>query len=97
MMNAVVSRGFIKTCEGERLINRICRHFRHKVEVAMTQDGGIVRFAEGFCQLEKQSAGIAVECGAYSEGELEDIKHTLIRHLPQFTNDTSVQVNWACQ
>lgn len=94
MMDAIVSCGFIVTGESERLIGRLCRHFRHKVDVAFTQNGGVVRFAEGQCQLEKISSGIAVQCSARSEVDLEDIKHTLVRHLPQFATDSSVCVNW---
>lgn len=76
-----------------RLINRLGKHFRHKIEAEWTETDGVLTFSIGVCRL---AAGndLVLTCQSDTEKELEELGQVVASHLIRFSGDEVAEVHW---
>lgn len=88
-MNAQVA-----TTNPARLINRLCKHFRHKIDVEWNDVEATLTFPMGACYLTSGSGVLRLECRAANETELEEVGQVVSSHLIRFAGDEVEAVAW---
>ena len=88
-MNAQVS-----TANPSRLINRLCKHFSHKIEAEWTETNGLLTFSIGECRLNTLNGALALECQSPTAEELEELGQVVASHLIRFAGDEVTEVQW---
>jgi len=77
-----------------RLINRLGKHFRHKIEAEWTETDGVLRFSIGVCWLTAEDNELRLECQSDTEKELEELGQVVASHLIRFAGDEVTEVHW---
>ena len=77
-----------------RSMNRLAKHFSHRLPVSRAEDHARIDFPEGSCTLAAAATTlrIDIECGAAAT--LERYQEVVARHLVQVTPDEAVDVRW---
>lgn len=88
-MNAQVA-----TTNPARLINRLCKHFRHKIDAEWNEVEATLKFPAGECYLAAGSGLLRLECRASNETELETVGQIVSSHLIRFSGDEVEEVAW---
>ena len=88
-MNAKVT-----TEESGRLINRLCKHFSHKIKAEWTESEGLLTFSIGQCQLSDRDDHLFLACSATSESELQELGEVVASHLIRFAGAEVNEVQW---
>lgn len=88
----VDSRALVETDAGQRLINRLCRHWAHKLEV--DADSGHVVFPGGECWMKASDAQLSVDLKAEDAETLERLKGVVASHLERMAGKEPVSVVW---
>lgn len=99
--------GNVNTNNGAKYIERMCKHFQHKVKAGWIEHSGWVEFAEGTCKLDYLATDTASTihssnnsvlrfcCQSDSEQYLQEIVDTIDRHLSRFSKAEELVVTWA--
>ncbi|WP_296934641.1 DUF2218 domain-containing protein [uncultured Marinobacter sp.] len=77
-----------------RLINRLGKHFRHKIEAQWTETDGVLTFSIGVCRLTAVDNVLRLECQSDTEKELEELGQVVASHLIRFSGDEVAEVHW---
>lgn len=93
-MTLITREGLVTITSPNRLLNRLCKHFSHRVQVEYHKFSARVTFAEGSCHLQANADQLRIVCSADSPDNLEAIVSTLNRHVPQFCAPDTAWVNW---
>lgn len=88
-MNASVT-----TTDPGRLINRLCKHFQHKVDAQWTAEIGELRFVIGDCHLKAADGALLMTCEAENEEKLEQVGEVVSSHLVRFAGGEVDSVQW---
>lgn len=88
-MNACVS-----TVNPSRLINRLCKHFSHKIDAEWSETDGLLTFSIGECRLNSGSGALTLVCQSPTAEELEELGQVVASHLVRFAGDEVGEVNW---
>lgn len=88
-MNASVA-----TTDPGRLINRLCKHFGHKVDAKWDETAGQVRFAIGECHLTAADGALLLACDAPDEDKLAQVGDVVSSHLVRFASGEVASVQW---
>lgn len=83
----------VDTDNPARLINRLCKHFSHKIEASWNETEGDLTFAMGRCRLEAQSGALSLFCEAEDEQALTQVGEIVASHLERFAGG-EVEVHW---
>lgn len=84
----------VTTTDPGRLINRLCKHFNHKVEAHWTRETGHVIFAINECRLEPTPATLVLTCQSPSKPELDELSQVVGSHLVRFAGGKVETVQW---
>jgi len=84
----------VETSNPGRLINRLCKHFRHKIEADWTETDGVLTFSIGVCRLAAVDNELRLECQSDTEKELEELGQVVASHLIRFSGDEVADVHW---
>ncbi len=82
------------TNDAQRLLNRLCKHFSHKVMVKWENHLGFIEFTMGVCYLEANDASLHFRCEAKNELDLEEIIDTIDSHFKRFADDKDIALIW---
>lgn len=77
-----------------RLINRLGKHFRHKIEVEWTETDGVLTFSIGVCRLRAMDNELQLACQSNTDNELKELGQVVASHLIRFSGDEVVEVHW---
>lgn len=77
-----------------RLINRLGKHFRHKIEVEWTETDGVLTFSIGVCRLTAMDNELQLACQSNTDNELKELGQVVASHLIRFSGDEVVEVHW---
>ena len=88
-MNASVT-----TADLGRLINRLCKHFRHKVDAQWTESRGEVHFAIGDCRMTTAGNTLLIACEAPDDDKLVQVGDVVSSHLVRFAAGEVDEVQW---
>lgn len=84
----------VATANPGRLINRLCKHFRHKIEAEWTETDGLLTFSIGECRLEAAAGELRMVCRSPTVAELEELGQVMASHLIRFAGDEVDEVHW---
>lgn len=84
----------VETPLGSKYLQRLCKHFAHKVRADWDENRGKVTFAEGICILQADAQGLQLTCSADSGQELVEIVETLDRHFIRFAKAEAPELIW---
>lgn len=88
-MNAKVTTG-----ESGRLINRLCKHFSHKIKAEWTDSEGLLTFSIGQCHLSDRGDHLLLACSSPNESELQELGEVVASHLIRFAGTEVSSVQW---
>jgi uncharacterized protein len=74
----------IPTENGWKYLQQLCKHWAHKLEVELTDQKGVVKFAEATAVMTSDGEALTVEIEATSPEVLERMKEVVSSHLDRF-------------
>ncbi|GAA3924252.1 DUF2218 domain-containing protein [Litoribacillus peritrichatus] len=84
----------IDTPKASVYLQKMCKHFTHRVPAHWNTVQGKVFFDMGWCFMTATQQTLSVRCEANSEPELEEILETLKRHFDRFALKDQLVLNW---
>jgi hypothetical protein len=87
----------VRTATPSRFLQQLCKHFRHKREVAFGPLEGRIGFEAGNCVLRADEAGqvLHLEVRAGDRGGLAQLENVVARHLLRFAFREPLEVTWS--
>ncbi|CBV44037.1 DUF2218 domain-containing protein [Halomonas elongata] len=89
-----ISRAEIVTDSGEKLINRLCKHWSHKLEVEQEGDEGRITFDNGSCLLRAEEGKLKVAVESLDEEGLDRLEGVVASHLERMSGKESLDIIW---
>ncbi|ARU54634.1 2,4-dihydroxyhept-2-ene-1,7-dioic acid aldolase [Oleiphilus messinensis] len=89
------SLAFVATSLPAKYINRMCRHFSHKVDAEWGDDRGVIVFSIGKCLLEVDEGGLRVQCDAPDDEQLEELMEVVKSHFDRFAAQDGLELTWS--
>lgn len=89
-----LSRAEITTSSGERLMNRLCRHWAHEFEVEHLEQEAKITFASGTCLMRADDETLTVAIETLEEGHLDELEGIVERHLVRMAGDEDLVIIW---
>jgi hypothetical protein len=77
----ITSRANIALTSPQRTLQKLCKHFNHKVNAHWQHASGEVDFGIGECKLQAAAQQLLVTCHAQQLSDLNEIEHTIERHI----------------
>ncbi len=74
----------VSTASATHYLNRLCKHFSHKVHSEWSQDIGFIDFGIGQCWLLAKPLELHVRCEANNVENLIELMDTLTSHFNRF-------------
>ena len=74
----------VPTDSGWKYLQQLCKHWAHKLEVELTDQKGVVKFAEATAVMTSEQHALTVEIEAQSDEVLERMKGVVSSHLDRF-------------
>lgn len=74
----------VATESGWKYLQQLCKHWAHKLEVDLTDQKGVVKFAEATAVMTSDASTLTVEIEATSPEVLERMKGVVSSHLDRF-------------
>ncbi len=84
----------IVTNEALRYLQRLCKHFRHKVPVTLTEQTGLIEFAMGTCELTADDHVLNMHCETVDYFALSEIMQTMQSHFERFSKPETAAITW---
>ena len=74
----------VPTESGWKYVQQLCKHWAHKLEVDLTEQKGVVKFAEATAVMTSDAQALTLEIEATSPDVLERMKGVVSSHLDRF-------------
>jgi hypothetical protein len=74
----------VPTENGWKYLQQLCKHWAHKLEVELTEQKGVVKFAEATAVMTSDAQALTVAIEANSPEILERMKGVVSSHLDRF-------------
>jgi len=84
----------VATAEPDRLINRLCKHFSHKIDAQWNDTTGHLTFSIGQCELAAHTGTLKLSCQSENHDKLEELGAVVASHLIRFAGGEVDQVRW---
>ncbi|WP_346796426.1 DUF2218 domain-containing protein [Halomonas sp. Bachu 37] len=89
-----LSRAEIATPSAEKLVNRLCKHWEHKLEVTREGREARIQFEEGLCLLHAEPETLVVAIETLEEDSLDQLEGVVGRHLERMAGDEELVIVW---
>ncbi|GEN27758.1 hypothetical protein HVA01_14040 [Halovibrio variabilis] len=89
-----LSRAEIATPAAESLINRLSKHWAHKLEVEQANQQTKINFATGACLMSAAPNMLVVAIEALEEAHLDELEGVIERHLIRMAGDEELVIVW---
>ena len=89
-----LSRAEIETTSAERLINRLCKHWAHKLEVEHSEQDAKIVFASGTCLMHAEPDRLLVSIETLEEEHLDQLEGVVESHLVRMAKDEPLEIVW---
>jgi hypothetical protein len=89
-----------KTCveidSAEKYLNRLCKHFNHKVDAEYGEGKGTVDFKFATCQMLAEKNELIIACQAESSEKIARVKYVIEDHLTRFAwkEEKEIKIMW---
>lgn len=77
-----------------RSMNRLAKHFSHRLAVSRAEDHARIDFPEGTCTLAAAATTLRIDIECAAPATLERYQEVVARHLAQVTPDETFDVPW---
>lgn len=77
-----------------RIVNKMCKHFSHRVPIKDVDGVKEIIFFEGSCHIATETNSIRFTLHAKNENDLFLIRETIDRHISQFTQEKQNKILW---
>ncbi|AZI34575.1 hypothetical protein NT2_02_01610 [Caenibius tardaugens NBRC 16725] len=74
----------VPTANGGKYVRQLCKHWSHKLEIALDGDRGVVRFPSAVATMTGDPQGIRIELSADDAETAERMKGVIESHLDRF-------------
>lgn len=88
------SRASVTTPNAERLIKRLCNHWRHKFPVQLDPKGADIQLPLGTCNLQNTDGGLEVTLKTGDGEQLQRMQTVVADHLQRMGNDEPLAFDW---
>lgn len=86
--------GRAETAHAVLYMNKMAKHFRHKVPVQLEEGWAVIEFEAGRCALSADAARLNARIEAASPEAAEVVREVIDRHLPRFAPKEALTINW---
>ena len=90
--NSASSSAIIQTQNSQRIMNRLCKHWAHKLPVTLSLDQGVVELPIGICRLYCTDL-LTVELSSDSE-QMPKLKEVVSDHLLRMAGKETLVIEW---
>ena len=90
----VSSSILVETGNASGYLQRLCKHFSHKLEVEFTPESGSIAFEFGRAALQAGPDGLKMTARAESEEDLTRLRSVLASHLERFAFREALKIDW---
>lgn len=87
-------QAWIATPTASRSLTRLCRHFRHKIDVEYDEQKADARFPFGHCLMEATSEHLHLRCQAPDDASMARLQYVLDDHLRRFSREPDMVFDW---
>ena len=84
----------VETGNASGYLQRLCKHFGHKLEVEFTPERGSIAFEFGRAALQAGPEGLTMTALADTEENLARLTSVLASHLERFAFREELKVDW---
>ncbi len=88
------SEARVPTAVPRRYLGQLCKHFEHKLPVALAENRGRIEFPTGVCQLDAETEALVMRVTAGDEAALARLEDAVARHLERFAFRDKLEVHW---
>ena len=89
------SHSQVNTTSGQRYINRLCKHWAHKLSIEQTDTQSNIMFEGAVCRLSATATQLHVQLDATNVETLERFKPVIADHLQRMAASTEpLQIDW---
>ena len=86
--------GVVNTENGAKYVQRLCKHFAHKVQAHWEESQGQVQFEMGIADMFASTDVLTLICKANNAIDLGDIVDTIDRHFERFAKADELVLEW---
>lgn len=86
--------GVVNTEKGAKYVQRLCKHFAHKVQAQCEETQGKVQFEMGTADMFASTDVLTLTCKANNATDLGDIVDTIDRHFERFAKADELVLEW---
>ena len=88
------SEARVPTAAPRRYLGQLCKHFEHKLPVALGEAQGRIEFPAGTCTLDAEAETLVLRVTASDEVALASLEDVVARHLERFAFRDKPEVRW---
>jgi len=88
------SQAVVLTTSGSRYINRLCKHWQHKLNVSHDEHQGRVTFDGGVCHMRAEADALHLQLAAEDEATRERLEEVVALHLERMASRESLDIVW---
>ena len=81
-----ILRGRVKTANGLKYLQQLCKHWGHKFEIEFSENKGQVRFPSAVATMEASADGLLVSIETDDPESVEQLKAVVANHLDRFAH-----------
>ncbi|MFC3285600.1 DUF2218 domain-containing protein [Litchfieldella rifensis] len=89
-----ISRAEIATESGAKLINRLCKHWAHKLDVEQSDGQARVAFEEGTCLMQATNGQLTIALEALDDESLDHLESVVHSHLERMAGKDELDIVW---
>lgn len=89
------SEARVATAAPGRYLAQLCKHFGHKLPVALDEGRGRIEFPTGVCELDAAGDTLVLRVTAGDEAALARLEDVVANHLGRFAFRDEPEVRWA--
>ena len=86
--------GAVNTKKGAKYVQRLCKHFAHKVQAHWQETQGQVQFEMGTTDIFASTDALTLICKANNAIDLGDIVDTIDQHFQRFAKADQLVLEW---
>lgn len=90
----MIAEAYVETSTPSKYINRLCKHFAHKVTVSYDDNHGEIEFKIGKGYIEKVKDGLKLKAEADNQTDLQEVIDIMDRHFIRVAWQEDIKLEW---
>lgn len=88
------SFGRANTTNGQRYVQKLCKHWSHRFDVDFKDEVGRVSFGPGETVILESTADALLATLICDDGRVENLRTVVVEHLQRFSPTENLSFNW---